>query len=190
MKIIITLSDILLKLSSLDINQDSMKKERIHLAELLDYTMEIVSFRENIRIEVSDSLKEMEIIGDFYWISEALINILKNADQMPLCDKIRIDSNKMPLYTSLIIENNGGGIPKEHRRKIFQRFYKKPDSKGFGIGLAIKKANEDDMITLIKVFSALGLLVFMLNLINWWIHHSSLKKILAGPPIELIRTLD
>lgn len=134
-----TLSDILLKLSSLDINQDSMKKERINLAELLDYTMEIVSFRENIRIEVSDSLKEMEIIGDFYWISEALINILKNADQMPLCDKIRIDSNKTPHYTSLIIEDNGGGIPKEHQRKIFQRFYKKPDSKGFGIGLAMSK---------------------------------------------------
>ena len=74
--------------------------------------------------------------------------------------------------------------------KILAETVSPEDSYSIVTGLDIKKANEDDMITLIKVFSALGLLVFMLNLINWWIHHSSLKKILAGPPIELIRTLD
>ena len=68
-----------------------------------------------------------------------MINILKNADNRPYCDKISISSYKNPLYTSLIIEDNGGGIEKANIKKIFKRFYKTPDSNGFGIGLAMAK---------------------------------------------------
>ncbi|MDU4026608.1 MAG: HAMP domain-containing sensor histidine kinase, partial [Anaerococcus sp.] len=46
---------------------------------------------------------------------------------------------KNPLYTNFIIEDNGGGIEKENMKKIFKRFYKTPDSNGFGIGLAMAK---------------------------------------------------
>lgn len=75
----------------------------------------------------------------FYWLAEALINIIKNADNIPICNEISISSYKNPLYTSLIIEDNGGGIEKENIKKIFKRFYKTPDSNGFGIGLAMAK---------------------------------------------------
>ena len=50
-----------------------------------------------------------------------------------------LSSYKNPLYTSLIIEDNGGGIEKGNIKKIFKRFYKTPDSNGFGIGLAMAK---------------------------------------------------
>ena len=43
-------------------------------------------------------------------------------------------------WSSLIIEDNGGGIKEENLKKIFERFYKSPDSKGFGIGLAMAKS--------------------------------------------------
>ena len=43
-------------------------------------------------------------------------------------------------WSSLIIEENGGGIKEENLKKIFERFYKSPDSKGFGIGLAMAKS--------------------------------------------------
>ena len=39
-------------------------------------------------------------------------------------------------WSSLIIEDNGGGIKEENLKKIFERFY----SKGFGIGLAMAKS--------------------------------------------------
>ena len=54
--------------------------------------------------------------------------------------KIKISTNKNPIYTEIIIEDDGGGIKVENFKKIFERFYKSPDSKGFGIGLAMAKS--------------------------------------------------
>ena len=133
-----SLSDILLKLSSLDANKDLMKKETFSLEELTTYALDSLDLKKTIDVE--ESLKENVICGDFYWLAEAMINILKNAENRPSCDRISISSYKNPLYTSLIIEDNGGGIEKENIKKIFKRFYKTPDSNGFGIGLAMAKA--------------------------------------------------
>lgn len=134
-----SLSDILLKLSSLDANKDLMKKEEIRLDELVAYALDSLSLKESTKLEISDDLKENLIYGDFYWLAEALINILKNADNRPNCQKITISSYKNPLYTNLIVEDDGGGIDEDNIKKIFKRFYKTPDSKGFGIGLAMAK---------------------------------------------------
>lgn len=134
-----SLSDILLKLSSLDANKDLMKKEQIRLDELVDYALDSLNLKRSINVKIEKSLKENSICGDFYWLAEALINIVKNADNRPTCDKIVVSSYKNPLYTSLIIEDNGGGIEKENMKKIFKRFYKTPDSNGFGIGLAMAR---------------------------------------------------
>ncbi|MDU2219765.1 HAMP domain-containing sensor histidine kinase [Finegoldia magna] len=134
-----SLSDILLKLSSLDANKDLIKKDEIRLDELIDYALDSLNLKKSMKVEKRTDLKENSINGDFYWLAEALINIMKNADNRPTCDKITISSYKNPLYTSLIIEDNGGGIEKENMKKIFKRFYKTPDSNGFGIGLAMAK---------------------------------------------------
>lgn len=134
-----SLSDILLKLSSLDANKDLMKKEEIRLDELVAYALDSLSLKESTKLEISDDLKENIIYGDFYWLAEALINILKNADNRPNCKKITILSYKNPLYTNLIVEDDGGGIDEDNIKKIFKRFYKTPDFKGFGIGLAMAK---------------------------------------------------
>ena len=134
-----SLSDILLKLSSLDANKDLMKEEDIRLDELVDYALDSLDLRKCTNVEIKKSLKENSICGDFYWLAEAIINIIKNAVNRPTCDKIVLSSYQNPLYTSLIIEDNGGGIEKENMKKIFKRFYKTPDSNGFGIGLAMTK---------------------------------------------------
>ena len=134
-----SLSDILLKLSSLDANKDLLKNEEIRLDELISYAIDTLNLKESTSVTIDDSLKKNLICGDFYRLAEAIINILKNADNRKACDKIIIYSYKNPLYTSLIIEDNGGGIDKDSIKKIFKRFYKTPDSTGFGIGLAMAK---------------------------------------------------
>ena len=136
-----SLADILLKLSSLDANIDKMEKREVLISEILDYVLDIL--RKSIdekKVKVICDYEDYEIKVDYYWISEALINIIKNALRLDGLTKIKISTNKNPIYTEIIIEDDGGGIKEENLKKIFERFYKSPDSKGFGIGLAMAKS--------------------------------------------------
>ena len=136
-----SLADILLKLSSLDANIDKMEKREVLISEILDYVLDIL--RKSIdekKVKVICDYEDYEIKVDYYWVSEALINIIKNALSLNRITKIKISTNKNPIYTEIIIEDDGGGIKEENFKKIFERFYKSPDSKGFGIGLAMAKS--------------------------------------------------
>ena len=136
-----SLADILLKLSSLDANIDKMEKREVLISEILDYVLDIL--RKSIdekKVKVICDYEDYEIKVDYYWISEALINIIKNALSLDRLTKIKISTNKNPIYTEIIIEDDGGGIKEENLKRIFERFYKSPDSKGFGIGLAMAKS--------------------------------------------------
>ena len=136
-----SLADILLKLSSLDANIDKMEKREVLISEILDYVFDIL--RKSIdekKVKVICDYEDYEIKVDYYWISEALINIIKNALSLDRLTKIKISTNKNPIYTEITVEDDGGGIKEENLKKIFERFYKTPDSKGFGIGLAMAKS--------------------------------------------------
>ena len=136
-----SLADILLKLSSLDANIDKMEKREVLISEILDYVLDIL--RKSIdekKVKIICDYEDYEIKIDYYWISEALINIIKNALSLDRLTKIKISTNKNPIYTEIIIEDDGGGIKEKNFKKIFERFYKSPDSKGFGIGLAMAKS--------------------------------------------------
>lgn len=134
-----SLSDILLKLSSLDAREDSMKKEKINLYELVEYSLDTINIRKDLKINIDKNLKDYFIIGDFYWISEAITNIFKNASDRKSCSVIEINAIKNPIYVLLSIKDDGGGIKDGDFKKIFKRFYKTPDSNGFGIGLSMAK---------------------------------------------------
>lgn len=136
-----SLADILLKLSSLDANIDKMEKREVLISEIIDYVLDIL--RKSIdekKVKIICDYEDYEIKVDYYWISEALINIIKNSLSLDRLTKIKISTNKNPIYTEIIIEDDGGGIKEESLKKIFERFYKSPDSKGFGIGLAMAKS--------------------------------------------------
>lgn len=136
-----SLAHILLKLSSLDANVEKMEKNEVLISEIIEYALDIL--RKSIdekNIKIIFDYKDSEIKVDYYWVSEALINIIKNALNREETTKIKISTNKNPIYTEIIIEDDGGGIKEENCKKIFERFYKSPDSKGFGIGLAMAKS--------------------------------------------------
>lgn len=136
-----SLADILLKLSSLDANIDKMEKREVLISEIIDYVLDILKKSiDEKKVKIICDYEDYEIKVDYYWISEALINIIKNALSLDRLTKIKISTNKNPIYTEIIIEDDGGGIKEEYLKKIFERFYKSPDSKGFGIGLAMAKS--------------------------------------------------
>ncbi|WP_353096137.1 HAMP domain-containing sensor histidine kinase [Tissierella praeacuta] len=135
-----SLTEILLKLSSLDAQIENMQCEPILVEEIFDYALEILEEdidRKDIKITKNYNGESIHV--DFYWMSEAIINILKNAINLSECSLIKIKSIDNPIFTNIFIEDNGGGIKEDYIDKVFQRFYKTPDSNGFGIGLSMAK---------------------------------------------------
>ncbi|WP_300409108.1 HAMP domain-containing sensor histidine kinase [Lagierella sp.] len=135
------LSDILLKLSSLDANIEKMKFDEFTLGEVFDYVIEILEPDiERKKVTISKDFTDYRIKGDFYWICEAFINILKNSINLDKVTRIWVSTKDNPIFTQVTIEDDGGGIALKRLSKIFERFYKTPDSKGFGIGLSMAKS--------------------------------------------------
>ncbi|HBF4089757.1 TPA: sensor histidine kinase, partial [Clostridioides difficile] len=81
---------------------------------------------------------------DIDWSVEALVNIIKNCvEHTPEFGNIIITYKENPLFSELIIKDEGEGIDKKDIPHVFKRFYRgrsssKEDS--VGIGLAMSKS--------------------------------------------------
>lgn len=80
---------------------------------------------------------------DKEWMIEAIGNIIKNAcEHTDANGKISIFISQNESSVTLVIEDNGGGVPKEQLPLLFNRFYRADNAApgSAGIGLAISKA--------------------------------------------------
>ena len=134
----------LLTLSQLEAGVLEMKTEAVSLKALLDDLADPLSvLAEVAEVDLKCSIPEtIQIRADKHWFREAVSNIVKNCIEHTAaggCVKIYASQNN--IYTSLIIEDNGKGIEKEHLPHIFERFYKADNASvnSVGIGLAMAK---------------------------------------------------
>ncbi len=133
----------LLKFSKFDAKTIILAKNEIYMQELLNNVQQqleiILELREQkIIIEGED---DVSFNGDYKWISEALINIVKNcSEHSPAESDIRIKYLKTPQYTQIQIVDHGSGIAPQDLPHIFKRFYRGqnagPDSVGIGLAMA------------------------------------------------------
>lgn len=80
---------------------------------------------------------------DKEWMIEAIGNIIKNAcEHTDDNGKITASVSQSEGSVTLVIEDNGGGVPKEQLPLLFNRFYRADNAapESAGIGLAISKA--------------------------------------------------
>lgn len=74
-------------------------------------------------------------------LSRAPVNLLDNAAKWsPPGGVVRVSLRAAQRSAVLIIDDSGPGIPPEEREKVFERFYRAPESRsmpGSGLGLAI-----------------------------------------------------
>ena len=134
----------LLKLAKLDAGTVRFSMSRIHLHALLKKALEPLAIPIELK---SQNLivfqKNASIVCDMNWTSEALLNILKNCvEHTPEGGQLEVHCNHTPLYTELLIMDNGSGIPPEDLPHIFERFYrgKNAGADSVGIGLAMAKS--------------------------------------------------
>ena len=130
----------LLKLARIEAGAIKFKKEKVLLSEVVEIALETLSYNlKNQQININGN-QNSSFFGDREWTTEALINIIKNAIEHGR-GKIEISLEQTPLFSNIIIRDNGEGIDQEHLHHIFERFYKvnsqvKPQSIGIGLNLA------------------------------------------------------
>lgn len=134
----------LLKLSRLDAGIVVFQSERIDVNTLISAAIRpflIPMELHNIALQIEVS-KEIIILGDFGWLSEAIQNIIKNCmESAGENGKILIACTDNLLYTEVSIHDSGQGFEKEDLPCLFDRFYrgKNAGATGYGIGLALCK---------------------------------------------------
>ncbi len=135
----------LLKLSKIDASSIRYDNKSIDVYSLLLSSLEVVEQMVVNKNQAVDLLQRdpISICGDAYWLSEAIINILKNCiEHSPNMGRIKIRYDENPIYKEILIEDSGDGILDKDIKHIFDRFYKGENSSkdGIGIGLALSKS--------------------------------------------------
>jgi signal transduction histidine kinase len=106
---------------------------------LRDMHMEL----KQIRVEFRPLNRQLVIMADPYYFSQALENIISNAaDALEFVPeksrRITIEINVKNKWAELVISDNGSGIAEENLKNIFQPFYSsKPTATNWGMGLSI-----------------------------------------------------
>lgn len=137
------LEEALLVLSQLDAGVLILKKEEIDVFTVLvlaaDNLQELLD-ESGTGIDIPE-LGEMAISADLEWTMEAVMNLMKNCMEHNPGGTIHCYYEQNPLYTEILIWDEGDGFTKEDIPYLFERFYrgKNASEGGIGIGLALSK---------------------------------------------------
>ena len=132
----------LLKMSKLDAGTVQFRAETVSMAELIRRSTEPVAIPMELRRQELCITADGNFTGDTAWTVEAITNIVKNCmEHTPEGGTVSIAASDNPLFSEIIVSDNGTGIAKEELPHIFERFYKGKDSAetSFGIGLALAR---------------------------------------------------
>jgi signal transduction histidine kinase len=152
----------LLKLTRLDAGSIELKKSTHNLKAFLE---EVIA---GFRMRAEQEGKEIRLHCDEHitmsfdeeWLLEAVSNIIKNAlDHTEANQWIEIQVDETPIFTRIVVRDNGLGIHPEDVHHIFHRFYRSrfsKDQQGIGIGLTLAKAIIEKHGGSITVESELG----------------------------------
>lgn len=133
----------LLKMSRLDSGMTTFKMEEVKLIDIINKAIEPIQIPlelKNINLIIEGD-PNITAKLDPSWTSESLLNIIKNAcEHTNKNGTIKITISDNPIYTEIVINDNGTGIKEEDINHIFERFYKGSNSKdSIGIGLNMSK---------------------------------------------------
>ncbi len=131
----------LLNLSRMDAGTVEFRHEVLSVKEVCNAALDPLRIPLELReITLRLHVSEERFTGDRFWTAEALGNLFKNALEHGKTGGIlRIAAAENPLYTELVIEDDGEGFSEEDLPHLFERFYKgahaKPESMGIGLAL-------------------------------------------------------
>jgi len=138
----------LLQLSQIEFKETKMELQKTNLKELVEEVLfdlkgAIEQKEHKIVIDIPPDLDQVE--ADPERIKQVFINLLDNAIKFtPQNGNICIRAKAKGKYIQVEISDTGIGIPQEHQKRIFERFYRVDKARsrklgGTGLGLSIVK---------------------------------------------------
>ena len=143
---LLSLINDIIRLSELDSANTQLIVEKFDLFEEAAFCVENMQiYAEKNDVTITYEGGPQEITANREMINELINNLCANAIRYNKKNgtvKVRVDSEQGHSY--LRVEDTGIGIPKEHQKRIFERFYRVDKSRskqtgGTGLGLAIVK---------------------------------------------------
>lgn len=137
------LEEALLLLARLDAGTLVLERKETDVYTLLalaaDNLQEIFA-QYAVSVEVPE-LGEMTLQADLDWTMEAVMNLMKNCAEHNAGGCVHCFYEQNPLYTEILVRDEGAGFDREELPHLFERFYrgKNAGEGGIGIGLALAK---------------------------------------------------
>ena len=137
------LEEALLVLSRIDAGTLPLQSKEVDVFTLIflaaDYLQELFKGSGN-SIEIPEA-GGMMIMADLDWTMEAVMNLMKNCMEHGKGGEVHCSYAQNPLYTEILIWDEGEGFAKEDIPHLFERFYRGQNAGegGIGIGLALAK---------------------------------------------------
>ncbi|UVI27603.1 sensor histidine kinase [Paenibacillus spongiae] len=133
----------LLKLARLEADALDMSFKEAPVADTVKRAVEsIVPLAEDkqVTMHIEESDTSLIILHDAHWLTEALVNVLKNAvEHSPASGIVSIGWEETPVFIRIRIKDQGRGIDPQHLPHIFKKFYRS-SSEGSGVGLGLPLA--------------------------------------------------
>ena len=130
----------------------TLQPETVSLVELLISAVNTVypkASEKNMEI-ITEEFTDEKLCLDKKWVPEAIANILDNAVKYsPEHTPVLIRVHKLYSFVRIEIEDQGIGISREEKNKIFQRFYRGRhevvrNQDGSGVGLYLSRKILED----------------------------------------------
>lgn len=137
------LEEALLLLARLDAGTLILKRKETDVYTLLmlaaDNLQEIFA-QSGVSVDIPE-LGEMTVKVDLDWTMEAVMNVMKNCAEHNAGGCVHCFYEQNPLYTEILVRDEGAGFAGEDMSHLFERFYrgKNAGEGGIGIGLALAK---------------------------------------------------
>jgi two-component system sensor histidine kinase CiaH len=149
-----TLVNNLLQLASIEANQIRTEFTKLNMKEIAEDATKVVSrYAENKHILIDSQLHDNSVIGDKSLLTQLGVILLENAIKYsPEKTTVHLKTLARDNVVSLVIEDEGAGIPAEALPHVFDRFYRADAARssndsaqrnGFGLGLSLAKLIAD-----------------------------------------------
>ena len=134
----------LLKIARLESGTVQFAEEPILVEKLVKEVIEPLEILMDLKdIQLSCNIGDgVSFDGDQLWSFEAISNILKNCiEHGEMGGKLEINASENPIYTEIVVSDNGVGFQEKDIPHLFERFYRGSNAvkESAGIGLNLSR---------------------------------------------------